>query len=52
MRSTSPGKVAWTRDASEVNAAALAATYLGVDREIAAEVEEAAEADTATVHGA
>ena len=49
------GKVAWTRDASEVNAAALAATYLGVDREIAAEVEEAAEAAEAadaTVHGA
>jgi ABC-type branched-subunit amino acid transport system ATPase component/branched-subunit amino acid ABC-type transport system permease component len=46
------GEVAWTRDASEVNAAALAATYLGVDRELAAEVEEAAEADAATVHGA
>jgi ABC-type branched-subunit amino acid transport system ATPase component/branched-subunit amino acid ABC-type transport system permease component len=45
------GKVAWVRDASEVNAAALAATYLGVDRELAAEVEEAAEADAA-VHGA
>ena len=28
------GKVAWTRAASEVNAAALAATYLGVDREL------------------
>ena len=26
------GRVAWTRAASEVNAAALAATYLGVDR--------------------
>ncbi len=45
------GEVAWSRDASEVNAAALAATYLGVDRELAAEVE-AAEADAASVHGA
>jgi ABC-type branched-subunit amino acid transport system ATPase component/ABC-type branched-subunit amino acid transport system permease subunit len=46
------GRVAWTRRASEVNAAALAATYLGVDRDLAAEVEEAAEADTASVPGA
>jgi ABC-type branched-subunit amino acid transport system ATPase component/branched-subunit amino acid ABC-type transport system permease component len=50
------GRIAWTRDASEVNAAALAATYLGVDRDLAAEVEEAADADAdadaATVHGA
>ncbi len=45
------GKVAWSRAASEVSAAALAATYLGVDRELAAEVE-AAEADAASVHGA
>ena len=33
------------------DAAALAETYLGVDRELAAEVEEAAEADAASVHG-
>ena len=46
------GRVAWVRDASEVNAAALAATYLGVDRDLAAEVEEAADADAASVHGA
>jgi ABC-type branched-subunit amino acid transport system ATPase component len=46
------GRVAWTRAASEVNAAALAATYLGVDRDLAAEVEEAADADAASVHGA
>jgi ABC-type branched-subunit amino acid transport system ATPase component len=36
------GKVAWIRAAADVNAAALAATYLGVDREVAAQVEEAA----------
>jgi ABC-type branched-subunit amino acid transport system ATPase component/branched-subunit amino acid ABC-type transport system permease component len=46
------GKVAWTRDASQVNAAALAETYLGVDRELAAEVEDAADVADATVHGA
>ncbi|HEX4015119.1 MAG TPA: ATP-binding cassette domain-containing protein [Frankiaceae bacterium] len=46
------GRVAWTREASQVNAAALAATYLGVDRDLAAEVEEAADADAASVHGA
>ncbi len=49
------GEVAWVRKASEVNAAALAATYLGVDRSLAAEVEQAAleeEADTASVNGA
>jgi ABC-type branched-subunit amino acid transport system ATPase component/branched-subunit amino acid ABC-type transport system permease component len=46
------GRVAWTRDASQVSAAALAATYLGVDRDLAAEVEQAAEADAASVHGA
>ena len=33
------GRVAWTRAASEVNAAALAATYLGVDRSTASRVE-------------
>jgi ABC-type branched-subunit amino acid transport system ATPase component len=33
------GRVAWTRAASEVNAAALAATYLGVDRATAARIE-------------
>ena len=38
------GKVAWTRAAADVNAAALAATYLGVDREVAAQVEEASPA--------
>ncbi len=35
------GRVAWTRAASEVNAAALAATYLGVDRATAARIEAA-----------
>jgi ABC-type branched-subunit amino acid transport system ATPase component/branched-subunit amino acid ABC-type transport system permease component len=35
------GRVAWTRAASEVDAAALAATYLGVDRDLAARVEGA-----------
>jgi ABC-type branched-subunit amino acid transport system ATPase component len=48
------GKVAWTRNASEVDAAALAATYLGVDRALAEEVEEAAEAAEtadASAHG-
>jgi ABC-type branched-subunit amino acid transport system ATPase component/branched-subunit amino acid ABC-type transport system permease component len=36
------GRVAWMRAASEVDAAALAATYLGVDRDLATQVEEAA----------
>jgi ABC-type branched-subunit amino acid transport system ATPase component len=36
------GHVAWIRAAADVNAASLAATYLGVDREVAAQVEEAA----------
>ncbi len=35
------GEVAWTRDAADVNAAALAATYLGVDRAVAAQMETA-----------
>ncbi len=38
------GHVAWTRDASQVDAAALAATYLGVDRDVAADVEKAPDA--------
>jgi ABC-type branched-subunit amino acid transport system ATPase component/branched-subunit amino acid ABC-type transport system permease component len=36
------GRVAWTRAASEVDAAALAATYLGVDRATAKQLETAA----------
>jgi ABC-type branched-subunit amino acid transport system ATPase component/branched-subunit amino acid ABC-type transport system permease component len=38
------GRVAWTRAASEVDAAALAATYLGVDRATAASLEGAPDA--------
>jgi ABC-type branched-subunit amino acid transport system ATPase component/branched-subunit amino acid ABC-type transport system permease component len=38
------GRVAWTRAASDVNAAALAATYLGVDRDTAEQIEESAPA--------
>ncbi len=34
------GQVAWTRAAADVDAAALAATYLGVDRELADRVEQ------------
>ncbi len=47
------GKVAWARNASEVDAEALAATYLGIDRGLAEEVEEADAAETAdaSVHG-
>jgi ABC-type branched-subunit amino acid transport system ATPase component len=46
------GRVAWTRDASQVSAAALAATYLGVDRETAAQVEDAApDAGVGAAHG-
>ena len=47
------GRVAWTRAAADVNAAALAATYLGVDRAVAAQVEEAApDSGMTAAHGA
>jgi hypothetical protein len=47
------GKVAWTRAAADVNAAALAATYLGVDRGVANQVELAVpDSGMTATHGA